>query len=178
MEEKSIELEILLETKDYWRTYLDYYFNFSNVFYMFLGFAVFGLFVSFLLLGAAVEIFDFMGIFAAAILFVLLFAFVMTYFSVQNAKILDDGKCKYIFSNEKVEMTNKSFGSRIDWTYFYNVKETKKYFVLSMKNGQSSFISKRCFRDDKQIEDFKELVRAKLGAAAVLNNSKEKLRLR
>jgi len=100
---KRIELEFSLETKDYWRYYLGYYFSFNTVFYFCLSFNAFGICVAYLLLGGELKIQNFALIGAASALFVCLFNLEMSHFGVKNAKI-GDGKCKYIFSDEKVEV--------------------------------------------------------------------------
>lgn len=102
----------------------------------------------------------------------------MAYFSVQNAKKLSLGKCKYIFSDEKVEITTKYFATRIDWTYFHLAKETSNYFVLFMKDGNKNLIPKRSFENYEQISNFKNLLRAKLGTEVYLEKPKERLGLK
>jgi hypothetical protein len=109
----------------------------------------------------------------AAVLFVFLFNFTMAYFSVENAKKLDSGKCKYIFSDEKAEVITKFFKSQIDWSYFSSVKETANYFFLPMKGGESHLIPKRFFQDYEQIADFRNLLHVKFGEKAYLKNQKK-----
>ena len=173
-----IEVEVLFETKDYWRNYLGYFLSFQSVLVYFFTFCIFGLSVSFLFLGKQIELSHLLDVFLTSFLFVLLFGFVMSYFSVSNAKNLSDGKCKYSFSDEKVTISAKSFNTQIDWTYFINAKETKNNFILAMKDGQNNFLPKRFFQDYEQIADFKNLLRSKLGERASLKKSKENLGLK
>ena len=175
---KRIELDVSLETKDFWRYYLGYYFSFSSVFYFYLSFTIFGFCIAFLLYGKYLEFQHFVQVGMAAALFVCLFNFVMSYFSVENAKRLDSGKCKYIFSDEKTEISTEFFKSQTDWRYISSVKETTNYFVLPMKDGQSHLIPKRFFRDYEQIASFKNLLRVKFGDKAALKKSKENLGLK
>jgi hypothetical protein len=174
---KSIEIDVLYLTKDYWLIYLKYYLGFNSIFNYFLGFAIFGLLISFLFLGS-INFLQLIDLFVAASLFVCLFGIVMSYFAVENAKSLDEGEHKYIFSNEKVEIIAKSFSSQMDWTYFLGVKETGSYFILSMKSGQFNLIPKRYFRDYEQIIDFKNLLQSKLGERSSFKKSTEKLGLK
>ena len=102
----------------------------------------------------------------------------MSYFSVQNSKSISLGKCKYIFSDEKVKITTKYFATYIDWTYFQLAKETSNYFVLFMKDGHRNLIPKRAFENYEQISNFKNLLREKLGDEAYLKKTKEKLGLK
>ena len=175
---KGIEIDVLLETKDYWRCYLSYYFSSGSLFYLYLGFTIFGYCVAFLLLGANLPIQIFAEIAVDSALFLVLFNFAMMYFSVKNAKALSDGKCKYIFSDEEVEIVAKSFRSRINWSYTSHVKETANYFMLSMKGGEKHLIPKRFFRDGEQMADFKNILQMKFGEKAALKKSKENLGLK
>ena len=175
---KEIELDVSLKAKDFWRYYLSYYFSFNSIFYFYLSFTIFGFCVVFLLFGRYFEFRHFVQVGVAAALFLCLYNFVMSHFSVENAKRMSDKNCKYIFSDEKVEIVTKSFKSQTDWSYILSVKETANYFILPMKDGQSHLIPKRFFRDYEQIAGFKNLLRAKFGEKAALKKSKENLGLK
>ncbi len=175
---REIELDVSLRRRDFWRYYLSYFFNFDTVFFSYLSYAIFGFCVAFLLFGKDLEFQHFVQVSIVAVLFVCLFNFVMSHFSVENAKKLDSGNCKYIFSDEKVEMITKVFKSQIDWSYISSVKETANYFILPMKDGQKHLIPKRFFRDYEQTISFKNLLRAKFGEETALKKSNENLRLK
>lgn len=175
---REIELDVALERRDFWRHYLGYYFSFDFIFHFYLSFTIFGFCVAFLLFGKDLEFQHFVQVSIIAVLFVCLFNFVMSYFSVENAKKLGSGNCKYIFSDEKVEMITKFFKSQIDWSHISSVKETANYFVLPMKDGQKHLIPKRIFQDYEQTISFKNLLRTKLGEKAALKKSKENLKLK
>jgi hypothetical protein len=176
--DSPIEIEIKQETKDFWRFYLAYYLSFDRMFFFFLGFAVFGFFSTFLVLGKNIELLQLVDILVSAFLFTCLFGVIMSYFSVEGAKKLSLGKCKYVFSGESVELITKYFSSWIDWSYFQFVKENGDYFVLFMKDGNRTLIPKRFFQDYEQISDFKNLLRSKFGEKAQLRKPKEKLGLK
>jgi len=175
---KRIELEVTLETKDYWRYYLSLFFSAGNLFYFYLGFTVFGYCVAFLLSDGDLPIQMFLEIAADAALFLVLFNLAMVYFSVANAEKVNNQNCKYIFTEDNVEVVAKFFKSQTNWNYITGVKETANCFFLPMKSGDKHFIPKRFFRDDEQMTDFKNLLREKLGEKALLKKSKENLGLK
>jgi len=175
---KRIELEVTLETKDYWRYYLSLYFSAGSFFYFYLGFTVFGYCVAFLLSDGDLPIQMFVEIAADAALFLVLFNFAMVYFSVANAETLHNKNCKYIFTDETVEVTTKFFKTQVNWSYITGVRETANYFFLPMKSGEKHFIPKRFFRDDEQLAEFRNLLREKFGEKTALKKSKENLGLK
>jgi hypothetical protein len=98
-----IEIEVLFETKDYWLSYISEYFSFFSIIVYFLAFSVFGLFLLFFLFSQnEFEFLHLVNIFLISFQFAILFGFIMTHFSVGNAKKLNIGKFKYIFSNKGV----------------------------------------------------------------------------
>jgi hypothetical protein len=97
---EKIELDVLFRARDYWRYYVGYYFSFSGIFFLYLSFTIFGFCVAFLVLGEDLKTSHFVQISLAAVLFICLFNFLMSYLSVENAKKVDNENCKYIFSDE------------------------------------------------------------------------------
>lgn len=176
--ENKIEIEVLYESKDYWRSYLSYYLSFHNIFVFFLSFAIYGMFIAFLFLRKYVEFPHLVDVALFAFFFAIFFGLVLSYISVGYAKRLDEGKCRFVFSDENVKINTKSGTIQLDWTHFVNVKERGKYFVFSLKNGQTTLLPKRFFRDYEQVAEFKNLLRSKLGEEAYFKKSKEKLGLR
>ena len=176
--ERKIEIEVLYESKDFWRSYLNYYFSYDTVFIFFLTFAIYGIFVAFLLLGGDAAFLDLIAIVSSALLFVFLFGLVMSYFSVKNAKKLEHEKYGFIFTESNVEINSESFRTQLDWTHIIQVKEIGTYFILSLKSNQRTLLPKRFFSDFEQLEDFKNLLRSKLGEKVYLRKSKEKLGLK
>lgn len=176
-ERNTIEIEVNLETKDFWRYYFSQYLSFSNILPTFLGYTVFGWFVSLLFLREKLEFLHLVDVVLAAGFFAFFVSFISIYLAVSNTKKIGGQKCKYIVTDEKVEITNDLFKSVVNWTYFYRVKENTKYFVLYMKSGEQHFLPKRFFQEE-QITIFKNLVRAKFGEEAYLKKPKENLGLK
>ncbi len=140
--EKKIEIEVLYESKDFWRSYLNYYFSYDTIFIFFLTFAIYGIFIAFLLLGGDADLLNLIDIVSSTFLFVVLFGLVMLYFSVKNAKRLEQEKYGFIFSEAKVEINAESFRTQFDWTHIIQVKETGTYLILSLKSNQRTFCRK------------------------------------
>jgi hypothetical protein len=175
---EKIELDVSFRTRDYWRYYVDYYFSFSSIFFLYLSLTVFGFCVAFLLLGKDLKIPQFVQVSLVAVLFICVLNSLMLYLSVENAKKVGNENCKYIFSDEKVEIIAKSFKSQLDWHYISSVKETTNYFVLSPKDSQNFLIPKRCFQNYEQTIIFKNLLHTKFGEKVILKKSKENLGLK
>ena len=175
---ERIELNISFETRDYWRFYLSYFFSSGSLFYSYIGYTIFGFCVAFLLLGGELPILGFVLIVVASALFLGLFNLAMVYFSVENVKRLNNRNCKYIFSEDNLEIITNFFRTTINWSYILGARETANYLFLPMKSGEKQFIPKRFFTDDEQLSDFKNLLRAKFGEKAALKKSKESLGLK
>jgi hypothetical protein len=178
MNDGKIEVEGLYEAKDFWRSSLNYYFSLSFVFYFFWALVIFGFFITFLFLRGNAGVSHFVDVVLSSIVFVILYGLVMSYLSFGKAGELNQGKYKFIISNEKVEISAQSFATSLNWDWFVQIKETKHYFILSSKIGQKTLLPKRFFRDFEQLAEFKNLIRSKLGEKVHLKKSKENLGLK
>ena len=178
MDETRIEIEGLYESKDFWRSYFAHYFNPGWLYFHFLTLVLYGLALTFLFLGSGYDSFHIGDVLLLAGLFVAAFALVMSFVSVGNAKAVAWGKFKYIVTTERMEVVSDSFTSYLEWSWFTRIKETKKYFILTSKYGQTSFLPKRFFRDTGEIAAFKNLISAQLGDKVYLKKSKETLGLK
>lgn len=167
MNDEKIELEILYGSKELWRTYLAAYFDLSGIFYMFFSFFVFGFSLSVYFFGKRFELSYFGDVILFSLLFTLSYGFVMSYFSIRNTQKLKLGKYKFGISNESIEVVTGEFRTETNWSWFSRAKETGKYFLLYSKDGQPHVLPKRFF-DEEQTTNFKDLLRAKLGAEAYL----------
>lgn len=174
----KIEIEVVSDSRDFWRSSFDIYFSANNFFIYFMAFAVYGMFIAFLWLGGDTDIFNFGDIFLSSVVFVVLFGLINSYLSVSMAKRLNFGKYKFTFSNEKVEIITKSFTSFLDWDWFVQIRETKNYFIFFLKSGQRTLMPKRCFSGYEQLAEFKALIGSKLGERVYLRKSKENLGLK
>lgn len=175
--ENKIKIEVLYETKDYWRSYFAYYFSLGNLFYLFFSFFAFGLFLAIFFLGKQTEMPDFVNVILFAFQFTLLYGFVMSYFSVKYAQRNIVGKCEYIFSEANAKVVTKFFSTETDWSWFRRVRETGGYFFLYNRSNQIELLPKRFF-DAEQIENFRNLLRSKLGSEAYLKETTKKLELK
>lgn len=175
--ENKIKIEVLYETKDYWRSYFAYYFDIGNIFYLFFSFFAFGLFLAIFFLGKQTELPDFVNVILFSFQFTLLYGFVMSYFSVKNVRRNNVGECEYIFSEVNAKVATKFFSTETDWSWFHRARETRDYFFLYDRNNQAYLLPKRFF-DAEQIENFRNLLRSKLGSEAYLKKTTEKLELK
>ena len=172
-----IEINAKLETKDYWESYFSHYFNFNNLLLNFLSFTIFGWTISFLFLRDKFEIPHIIDVMLAAGFFTFFTSFIWTYLAVSHAKNIGGHNCKYIITDDKVEVFAESFSSSINWKYFQRVKETGKHFILLSKDGRRLLLPKREFREEEIIE-FKNLIRTKFGNEAYLKKAKGNLGLK
>jgi YcxB-like protein len=74
----------------------------------------------------------------------------------------------YIFSYDGIVITTATSSSRTGWDIFREAFETKHNFILFISLNQMYIIPKRCFQQDNQIEQFKAILKDKLGAKAKL----------
>jgi len=175
--ENKIEIEILYETKDYWRSYFAAYFDLGSIFYLFFSFFAFGFFLTIFFLGKQIELPDFVNVILFSFQFTLLYGFVMSYFSMKNVRRNNVGECEYIFSDENIKVVTKVFRTETDWSWFHRARETGGYFFLYDRSSQTYLLPKRFF-DVGQIENFRNLLRSKLGSEAYLKKTTEKLELK
>lgn len=165
--EKKIRIDVLYESKDFWRIYLDAYFDSGALFYLFFSFFAFGFFLTVFFLGRQIDFIDFVNTVLFAFQFTLLNALVMSYLSQKNAQRKGLMDCEYIFSVENIEIVTKYFRMEMDWHWISRGRETGRYFFLESKNGQKYILPKRFF-DAGQTQDFTRLLREKLGSEAQL----------
>lgn len=174
----KIEIEGLFESRDYWRISLAYYCNYGTIFISSCGFVLYGLFITVLFLKGNFLIWHVADVVLTSGLFAIIFGFLLSYSSVKAAKGLKEGKYKFIFSNEELEMVGQLFTSHLSWKWFVKIRETKNYFIFVAINDQKTLLPKRFFRDYEQLSEFKNLIRSKLGEKAYLKKSKERLGLK
>lgn len=76
---------------------------------------------------------------------------------------------KFAFSENGLETNSKSTSTKVTWDAFQKVQELKEDFLFYPQKNIFYTIPKRSFTNDLQIEDFRSLVREKLGKKAKLN---------
>lgn len=75
---------------------------------------------------------------------------------------------RYLFTDEYIRITSSTIDSRFPWSEYNSVSETQNAFVLSPFPGALVPMPKRLFRDESQIERFREMVRNGIGMKARL----------
>lgn len=178
LEREIIEINVNLENRDYLYLCFKNYFNFATLFYLFFYLFIFGMTLFFIFWGDNFFFSKFIQLLGLAVLFSLIFAFLLVYLAVNSVSRLLNVNTKYIFSDEKVEIQATAFSSQIKWNYFTGVKEKSNYFLFSMKDQRRIIIPKRDFTNLEQLQEFKALLRTKFGNEAYLKKSKENLGLK
>lgn len=76
-----------------------------------------------------------------------------------------------VFTEEEIEVIAPNLTSQISWENYTKIQETKRDFLFfSTLQSRSFSIPKRFFESEWQMQNFKTLVREKLGDKAKLNN--------
>ena len=134
--------------------------------FVFLGFLFSSIFVIkevFAGRGNAISGFAFLPL---IIILIVICSLILIIFSVKkNAK-----KVRMIFTEDEIDIYAPNQTSQVDWQNYRKISETKKDFILSGQSGSSLPIPKRFFQGDQQVQEFRELVREKLGDKAKLRN--------
>lgn len=79
-----------------------------------------------------------------------------------------EGNISYAFSEAGVDVVSYDSESKIKWSFFEKADETKNDFLLFQNKTRFHPIPKRFFQNETQIQEFKNLVREKLGDKAKL----------
>lgn len=77
---------------------------------------------------------------------------------------------KFIFSDEGLESSAKSSATKVTWNTFQKIQELKEDFLFYPQKNIFYTIPKRSFQSNSQIDEFRNLVREKLGDKAKLKN--------
>ena len=77
-------------------------------------------------------------------------------------------RAKYTFAEQGIETVTDSSSSQNDWSRLSKIRETKKDFILYPQENVFFVIPKRFYKNETQIEEFRNLVREKLGGKAKL----------
>lgn len=174
---KRFEIKIELVKKDLWKSALENYFSFDNLFYSYLGFSIFGLGLSLFFLREKFLLSHFADTILTAILFTAFYNLAMTYFFVSRTENIIGNRYYFIFTDEEIAIDSDEFRIFVKWKHIPRVKEGANYFVLYMKSGQRQIIPKRCFQDN-ELSEFKNLLLEKIGTEAYLKKAKGNLGLK
>jgi predicted PurR-regulated permease PerM len=175
MDGKRIEIEVLNTTQDYRRVLLH-----TSLKKLFVAGILYFLIVTPMLwlafFGAGADPFD--GKSNSVLVVMLLFALLPIllvagiYSNIwRQAKAIEKTleSAKFVFSENGLETNSKSTSTKVTWDAFQKVQELKEDFLFYPQKNIFYTIPKRSFLNDLQIEDFRSLVREKLGKNAKLN---------
>ena len=76
----------------------------------------------------------------------------------------------FVFDNEAVEVRAESYSSRIGWNNFIRVRELKEDFIFYQNEIVYFSIPKRSFENESTIDEFRHLIRDRMGKKAKLRN--------
>ncbi len=170
-EREPIEIDIKLDGKDVLKFLYKLFFG-RSILMQIVAFFVFCLILPLLSLNVIIRLFSaqantiagfaYLPLFALAIfIFVIVFVILS---SKKNAK-----KTHLIFTEGGINITSINVASQIKWENYRKIRETKTDFFMFSTTPNGSFpIPKRCFKNESQIQEFKDLVREKLGDKAEL----------
>jgi YcxB-like protein len=80
-------------------------------------------------------------------------------------------KVIFAFDEDGLETKSESISSQIKWDRFVKICETKKDFIFFPQENIFYTVPKISFKNDEQINNFKDLIREKLGEKAKLKNN-------
>jgi YcxB-like protein len=66
----------------------------------------------------------------------------------------------YTFSPSEIVIRASVGDSRLNWTAFAEVLETRKYFLLYPQSALAHVLPKRCFASQAEVEAFRQLLRS------------------
>jgi YcxB-like protein len=168
MDEKTIEIEVLIEFKEYLKLA---YVNFIRK--MWFVFSILPLFyiIGFIFqVSKGVSVNDFLPSLPFLILpFALL---IVVYWSakrnMKTSPVLKRAS-KYQFSENRINVKSEIFDSSLSWENIIKAQEKANIIILYTTQNAGFFLPVRCFENESQIVEFKELVRRKLGNKAKLS---------
>ncbi len=79
-------------------------------------------------------------------------------------------KTHFTFSENETETKSSLRSSKLSWENYEKIQETEEDFICHLNNYSFHTVPKRFFKDDQQINEFRDLVREKLGDRAKLKN--------
>jgi hypothetical protein len=100
---------------------------------------------------------------------VVLILFVGTYFNTRKQMASNKGlseRVRYLFSVRGIDLTAASFSGSTAWQNVYEANETGTNFLIFLSKSSMYIVPKRCFRDVDQMNAFKRLLRTQLESRA------------
>jgi hypothetical protein len=100
---------------------------------------------------------------------ILLFMIGVTYWGTKrqmaSSKSMNESH-QYTFTTEGIEFVAQSSSGRQSWENIREAFETKSNFLLFISLNQIFIVPKRCFQDSEYINQFKDLLKSRLGSKA------------
>jgi hypothetical protein len=174
MKEKTIEFQVLIEFREYLQChYLMFRKNVHRIFILLGIIFLASVFITLIKFGSnsdAVKI-SFM-LLASFFLFIGLF-FLLLYIVIKktfdSTPILRQ-KITYRLSDSEIEANGDSFNTKIGWDIITKAEEFSSYSLLYSSAASAFIFPLRCFANESQLIDFRELVRRNIGDKAKLKS--------
>lgn len=179
-ETKLIEIEIQPNFKDFWRVI--FWQSFKKFWFMYLltliiSIPVICLSLYALITNPIVKLSPALIIPLLPLLVVLLNQW-SVYSGAKSSVASVKGKSQWAFSKDGFEVFTPVVRNQSDWSNLERIEEKKEYFLLYPQKNISIPIPKRFFQSEAQVQEFRELVRHKLGNKAFLQTPKRTLGLK
>ncbi len=172
MEETTIEIEVLIEFKEYLRC--NYLMVRKKCLRTFLLLGIIFLscvFIAFLKFGLTFYAVKIIFISLLSISSFLILSLISLYLVVKktfNSSAIFKQNFSYKLSENEIATSGDSFNTKCAWDIIIKAEETVNYFLLYSSTASAFILPLRCFTDESQITEFRELVRRKLGDKAKL----------
>lgn len=170
-EKRQIEIDVQLEFKDFWKVL---FWKTVKIFWLMylltlvISLPLLSVYVYSLTTNPDKVKFSPAIILPALPLLAVLFSQWPIYSAAKHSAASVKGKTKWVFSEDEFEVFSAVSRNESDWQSLEKVEERSEVFLLYPQKNISMLIPKRFFEDETQIQDFKELVREKLGDKAKL----------
>ncbi len=174
MDERQIEIEVLIEFKEYLAcNYLMVRKKCLRILILLGIIFLMCVFVAFLKLGLtfyAVKIIFISLLFILSFLILSLISLYLVVKKTFNSSPIFKQKFSYKLSENEIETSGDSFDTKCSWDIIIKAEETANYFLLYSSIASAFIFPRRCLANESQIVEFRELVRRKLGDKAKLKS--------
>jgi hypothetical protein len=166
MNENSVELEFRYDPQDLCLSYLVSYFTYGTVWNLFLGFAIYGLFLAFIFLKGDPQFLQILGTLMTAFVSVILLGLFNSYLSATSRSVKRKSTFKFVFEPDQVYVSTDNTSCHIKWGYFLKVTESKSRFRLYTRNKEEYWLPKRAFANG-DIDKLRQLMLSQADAVEV-----------
>jgi predicted ferric reductase len=174
MEEKTMEIEVLIDFSEYLQChYLMFRKKLHRIFILLGIIFLASIFIILIKFGLNSDALKISFILLASILLFIGLLFLSLYFVIKktfdSTPVLKQ-KVTYRLTESEIEANGDSFNTKCGWDVIIKVEEFTSYFLLYSSTAAAFIFPLRRFENDSQIVEFRELVRRKLGDKAKLNS--------